>query len=47
MTEREVCLALTEAEALEAKSGNFTAHEVGPSSFLCQLLDLEDMMYVV
>ncbi|KAJ3791733.1 hypothetical protein GGU11DRAFT_644407, partial [Lentinula aff. detonsa] len=42
LTESDVRLHLTEAEAQEAAEGLFAIHDVGPTAFLSQLLELED-----
>ncbi|KAJ3734621.1 hypothetical protein DFJ43DRAFT_1130773 [Lentinula guzmanii] len=42
LTESDVRLHLTEAKAQEAAEGLFAIHDVGPTAFLSQLLELED-----
>lgn len=42
MSEAEVRLRLTEKEAAQAKEGNFSLHNVGPTAFMTQLLELEE-----
>ncbi|KAJ3726721.1 hypothetical protein C8R42DRAFT_639194 [Lentinula raphanica] len=42
LTEHNVRLHLTEIEAREAAQGSFTIHEIGPTAFISQLLELED-----
>ncbi|KAE9383382.1 hypothetical protein BT96DRAFT_1009261, partial [Gymnopus androsaceus JB14] len=42
MSEAEVRLRLTEEEAAQAKEGNFSLHNVGPTAFMTQLLELEE-----
>ncbi|KAJ3748284.1 hypothetical protein EV360DRAFT_76226 [Lentinula raphanica] len=42
LTESDVWLHLTQAEAEEAAQGSFAIHDVGPTAFLSQLLELED-----
>ncbi|KAJ3709697.1 hypothetical protein C8R42DRAFT_598178 [Lentinula raphanica] len=42
LTENDVRFHLTQAEAREAAQGSFAIHDVGPTAFLSQLLELED-----
>ncbi|KAJ3964968.1 hypothetical protein EV361DRAFT_873590 [Lentinula raphanica] len=42
LTENDIRFHLTQAEAQEAAQGSFAIHEVGPTAFLSQLLELED-----
>ncbi|KAJ3817326.1 hypothetical protein F5880DRAFT_1493129, partial [Lentinula raphanica] len=42
LTEHNVRLHLTEIEAREAAQGSFAIHEIGPTAFISQLLELED-----
>ncbi|KAJ3717362.1 hypothetical protein C8R42DRAFT_724265 [Lentinula raphanica] len=42
LTEHDVRLRLSEEEAKQAQSGSFSLHEVGPTAFMSQLLELED-----
>lgn len=46
MSEHEVRLMLTEEEALQAAAGSFSLHDVGPTAFMSQLLELEEQQYV-
>ncbi|KAJ3833633.1 hypothetical protein F5878DRAFT_665489 [Lentinula raphanica] len=42
LTEHDVRLRLSEEEARQAQNGSFSLHEVGPTAFMSQLLELED-----
>ncbi|KAJ3817509.1 hypothetical protein F5880DRAFT_1626284 [Lentinula raphanica] len=42
LTESDVRLHLTQAEAEEAAQGSFAIHDIGPTAFLSQLLELEE-----
>ncbi|KAJ3819033.1 hypothetical protein F5880DRAFT_1625783 [Lentinula raphanica] len=42
LTEHDVWLRLSEEEARQAANGSFSLHEVGPTAFMSQLLELED-----
>ncbi|KAJ3727940.1 hypothetical protein C8R42DRAFT_572663, partial [Lentinula raphanica] len=42
LTEHDVRLRLSEEEAQQASNGSFSLHEVGPTAFMSQLLELED-----
>ncbi|KAJ3830898.1 hypothetical protein F5878DRAFT_550099, partial [Lentinula raphanica] len=46
LTENDVRLHLTQAEAQEAANGSFGIHDVGPTAFISQLLELEDQQCV-
>ncbi|KAE9382655.1 hypothetical protein BT96DRAFT_1010262 [Gymnopus androsaceus JB14] len=41
MSEADVRLKLTEEEAVQAKEGTFSLHNVGPTAFITQLLEVE------
>ncbi|KAJ3730319.1 hypothetical protein C8R42DRAFT_693124 [Lentinula raphanica] len=42
LMEHDVRLRLAEEEARQAQNGSFSLHEVGPTAFISQLLELED-----
>lgn len=43
MSESETRLKLTELEAKRAEEGAFSLHVVGPSAFMTQLLELQEL----
>ncbi|KAJ3964660.1 hypothetical protein EV361DRAFT_873830 [Lentinula raphanica] len=47
LTENDVRLHLTQAEAQEAANGSFGIHDVGPTAFISQLLELEDQQRIL
>ncbi|KAJ3716228.1 hypothetical protein C8R42DRAFT_589224, partial [Lentinula raphanica] len=44
MTEQDIRLALAQEEEEEASSGSPSLHDVGPSAFISQMLDIQDTM---
>ncbi|KAJ3817807.1 hypothetical protein F5880DRAFT_1617949 [Lentinula raphanica] len=47
LTENDVRLHLTEAEAQEAQRGSLGIHDIGPTAFMSQLLEFEDQQRVL
>ncbi|KAJ3714963.1 hypothetical protein C8R42DRAFT_725909 [Lentinula raphanica] len=47
LMENDVRLHLTQAEAQEAADGSFGIHDVGPTAFISQLLELEDQQRIL
>lgn len=43
MTESETRLKLTEQEGKRAEEGSFSLHSVGPSAFMAQLLEIQEL----
>ncbi|KAJ3751874.1 hypothetical protein EV360DRAFT_75833 [Lentinula raphanica] len=44
MSEHDVRLALAREEEIETAAGSVTLHDIGPSAFISQMIDIEDSM---